>query len=161
METYMLNNLDIDHQLKLFEDNASPRIIDTDIIDISKINVVFVGEKEMHRKSNIMVNKLQSIKEGKYFLHKNPQEYPYVIGPNNNKLRINNTRNQYPCISIGGIVIAMHRLVALAFIENDDTNKKLEVDHINNDKSDFRVVNLQWVTNGFNSRKAHRKNNGL
>ena len=29
-----------------------------------------------------------------------------------------------------------------------------EVDHINDDKSDYRVENLQWVTNGFNSKKA-------
>ena len=161
METYMSNNIDVVRQLELFENNINPNILDIDIIDISTINVIFVGDKEMHRKSNIMINKLQSIKEGKYFLHKNAQDYPYVLGPNNNKLKINNSRNQYPCISVGGIVIAMHRLVALAFVENDDTNTKLEVDHINNDKSDFRVENLQCVTKCFNSKKAHRKNNGL
>ena len=61
---------------------------------------------------------------------------------------------------MGGIVIAMHRLVALAFVKNDDTCKKLEVDHINDDKSDYRVENLQWVTNGFNSKKAQQKRKG-
>jgi hypothetical protein len=147
-------------QLQLFE-NYEPKILDLDFIDVSKINVKFIGEKEMHRKSNIMISKLNSIEQGKYFLHKNVGGFPYVIGPKNNKLTVNTTRNQYPCIGIGGIVIAMHRLVALAFIENDDTNKKLEVDHINDDKSDFRVNNLQWVTNGFNSKKAqsYKKNN--
>jgi hypothetical protein len=153
----------LDKQLELFED-YEPDVLDVDIIDISKINIKFVGEKEMHRKSNIMIEKLNAIQEGKYFLHKNIDGLPYVIGPKNNKLTVNTTRNQYPCIGIGGVVIAMHRLVALAFIKNDDTSKKLEVDHINDDKSDFRVSNLQWVTNGFNSKKAQsrkRDNNAI
>lgn len=143
-------------QLELFDDMI-PQMLDRNIIDISTINVMFIGDKEMHRKSNIMIHKLQSIKPNKYHLHKNTGGLPYVTGPNNKPLKVNTTRNQYPCIGIGGVVIAMHRLVALAFIYNDDTRIKLEVDHINDDKSDFRIENLQWVTNGFNSKKAQSK----
>ena len=146
-------------QLTLFElpETANHKISDEDVIDVSKIKANFVGEKEMHRKSNIMISKLNSMNSGKYFLHKNTGDFPYVIGTRGKKLSISTTRNQYPCVGMGGVVIAMHRLVALAFVENDDTSKKLEVDHINDDKSDYRVENLQWVTNGFNSKKAQQK----
>ena len=146
-------------QLTLFElpEVANHKVSDEDVIDISKIKANFVGDREMHRKSNIMISKLNSMDSGKYFLYKNTGGFPYVIGAKGKKLSVTTTRNQYPCIGLGGVVIAMHRLVALAFVENDDTSKKLEVDHINDDKSDYRVENLQWVTNGFNSKKAQQK----
>lgn len=150
-------------QLTLFElpEVSDHEASDEDIIDVSKIKANFVGDKEMHRKSNIMISKLNSLTSGKYFLHRNTGGFPYVVGVKGKKLSVSTTRNQYPCIGLGGVVIAMHRLVALAFIENDDTSKKLEVDHINDDKSDYRVENLQWVTNGFNSKKAQQKRRSI
>lgn len=38
----------------------------------------------------------------------------------------------------------IHRLVAEAFIPNPDN--KPEIDHINTDKTDYRIENLRWVT---------------
>lgn len=46
----------------------------------------------------------------------------------------------------------VHRLVAIAFIKNPKGLKT--VDHINNNKQDNRVENLQWLTNKDNTNKA-------
>lgn len=48
----------------------------------------------------------------------------------------------------------VHRLVALAFIPNDDKTKKF-VNHINGNKLDNRVENLEWVTPQHNVQHAY------
>lgn len=44
----------------------------------------------------------------------------------------------------------LHRLLAKAFIPNPEN--KPEIDHINRDRSDFRLENLRWVTHKENYR---------
>lgn len=50
--------------------------------------------------------------------------------------------------------LTVHRLVALAFLENPDNNKT--VDHIDCDRTNNRVENLRWVTTKENLRHSHR-----
>jgi hypothetical protein len=63
----------------------------------------------------------------------------------------------YNCISLNYINKRICRLVAIAFIENKDN--KEEVNHINCNKADDRVENLEWVTKSENMRHAYK--NGL
>lgn len=50
----------------------------------------------------------------------------------------------------------IHRLVAEAFIHNDNPIENDTVDHISNDKRDNRVENLRWMPRGDNVKKAYK-----
>jgi len=49
---------------------------------------------------------------------------------------------------------SLHRLVANAFIANVSNCK--QVNHINEDKTDNRAVNLEWCSASYNTRYGHR-----
>jgi hypothetical protein len=47
--------------------------------------------------------------------------------------------------------VLVHRLVSFAYVPNLDRITKTKVNHINCDKSDYRVTNLNWVSQKENS----------
>ena len=51
--------------------------------------------------------------------------------------------------------MSIHRLVALMFIENDDMNKT-QVNHIDENKQNNHVLNLEWVTPKENANHGTR-----
>lgn len=55
-----------------------------------------------------------------------------------------NPSGGYCCVSLRGKVVAVHRLVATAFVPNPE-NKK-QVHHTNFDPHDNRASNLVWMT---------------
>ena len=65
---------------------------------------------------------------------------------------------KYRAIHIAGKHIRIHRLIAEAFLH--DYSEDLQVDHINNDRSDNRVENLRMATNAENQRAKIRKQKG-
>ena len=64
----------------------------------------------------------------------------------------------YKGISIKGRVIGAHRLMAMAFLP--DFREGLDVDHINNERSDNRPENLRMATVGENLRAKRKKKKG-
>jgi hypothetical protein len=154
-------------QLFLFPEwDVKPKIISGDAIDISTINIFFEGEKEIHRKSNVMVDKLKSLAPNKFYAFKSGENgYPYVknidtgtiYSINSPKTHGARSRNQYPCVGIPSVTVACHRLFALLFIENPNTELYTEVNHIDEDTENYRLENLEWITIAEHRRRHGRK----
>lgn len=53
--------------------------------------------------------------------------------------------------------ITVHQLVSIAFLNHTPNGNKLVIDHINDDRTDNRLDNLQVVTQSFNLKKRHKK----
>ena len=47
-------------------------------------------------------------------------------------------------IIVGEMNVRVNRIVAFTFCENDDPDTKIEVKHLNNNKTDNRASNLMW-----------------
>ena len=66
-------------------------------------------------------------------------------------------RNGYQVVRINGVIRSIHRLVAEAFIPNPEG--KMQVNHIDGNKQNNHVDNLEWVTAKENM--THAMQNGL
>lgn len=74
------------------------------------------------------------------------------------KLRSSSSHTGYYTCSLihKKYVKQVHRLVAEAFIPNDNVDLKKHVNHKNYDKLDNRVENLEWITVSENNKHAHQ-----
>jgi len=69
-------------------------------------------------------------------------------------LKINNKKDGYSCISLNSKTYRLHRLVAVTFINNPDN--KLTVNHIDKNKHNNNLDNLEWAT--YSEQALHSKN---
>lgn len=67
----------------------------------------------------------------------------------------NNCTNKYLKVSLSGKQILVHRLVAIAFLPNEEG--KRDVNHKNGVITDNRLVNLEWATRSENQKHAFRE----
>lgn len=74
--------------------------------------------------------------------------YPYIIRriSNHQVLKESTMKNGYKYVCLNCKAVYVHRIVALQWINNDDPERKTQVDHINHDRSDNRLENLRWIT---------------
>ena len=88
--------------------------------------------------------------------------YPYIIRNIKTKRVIKETINgdDYHEITLQHKRYRLHRVVAEQWIENDDPENKIQVDHINHDRGDNRIENLRWCTRSENM-KNKSKHNGI
>jgi hypothetical protein len=93
--------------------------------------------------------------EGKYFISTRGQVYSFK---SNRKLAIKVDSWGYPCVSLyDGEKIVMHkihRLLAKAFIDNQ--HNKPCVNHIDGNKENNDISNLEWVTHSENTLHSKR-----
>lgn len=98
------------------------------------------------------------VNKGNYKIYSNGDIYSHFIGRN---LKPDVTREGYQQVTLSLYGVAkrfkVHRLVAMEFIPNPE-NKKT-VNHIDGDKSNNDVSNLEWATQLENN--AHARENGL
>jgi len=84
--------------------------------------------------------------EGRYSINKNGEVFSHARGII--KKTFKNKKNGYPSLIWNTnkkyISKSIHRIVAQTFIPNPE-NKK-EVNHIDGDKENFKINNLEWVT---------------
>lgn len=52
--------------------------------------------------------------------------------------------------------ISVHRLVAIAFVQNPFPNEYDQVNHINGKKDDNHIENLEWCNNSMNQKHAYK-----
>ena len=136
--------------------------------DLSDFSLFFKGEGQRIQDLNRTSEFLASLPRGKYTVYKTGGEhllpiykgradFPFIL-QNYKKFILSPTfsRSVYPCYNLEGDGRTKdyrnvrraycHRIFAMAFIKCHSLSKANTVDHINEDKLDYSVKNLQWVS---------------
>ena len=82
---------------------------------------------------------------------------PHIIRRiNTGKINAQSINNSgYYQITINGRTYPMHRIIAQQFVANNDPEHFTNVNHINHNKTDNRIDNLEWISHAANL--AHRR----
>jgi hypothetical protein len=101
-----------------------------------------LGRVKSNDRKYLMKGKYPSIKKGKLLTIDKSTNYDRV------QIIFDGQRNKY----------LVHRLVAIAFIPNDDKTKT-QVNHLDGNKRNNNLDNLEWVTHGENMKHSYKELN--
>ena len=74
-------------------------------------------------------------------------EFPFYIRRKKNQRIVKEGVDKgYVILCLNRVKYLKHRIIASQFLPNDQPLIKTEVDHINHDRSDYRLQNLRWVS---------------
>jgi len=144
-------------------------------IDISTIGIDFgdsTPSKQVLTKSSEFLN---NIPKGKYMIHptgcvhrldhyKGRTDFPYVVNVESGKVvAISYSRDKYPTMRLlnkgKGKVFYIHRLAGMAFLHNPLPLDRTMIHHVNDDKHDYCLDNLEWVTPSYNVQQMWKDHN--
>lgn len=124
--------------------------------DVTEINLKFDESTVSGQGANRLIKHFKNLNKGVMFVHCPLDGKPFLKNESTSYVhKPNNNRNQYPCWSVAGKSVAIHRLLGWLFINNSDPNKLTKVDHKDGDKYNYNLNNLEWVSNGENIRRAN------
>ena len=143
--------------------------------DITDCAIFFEGEGQRIIDLNRTSEFLASMEKGKYTvyktggthllpMYKGRTDFPFVMRNANSKNTILQTtfsRSVYPAYTLSTKIyskrVYCHRIFAMAFISCPNVSVAYNVDHINEDKLDYSIHNLRWVSVGQNMSNVLNK----
>ena len=142
-------------------------------IDLCDCPIYFGTGGKRREDLNAMSNFLCSVPKNKYTIYRvggthllpmynDREDFPYIFHNSTNRIiHPNFSRAVYPCYTISNEVISKrvyaHRIFAMAFIPNELTSDNYNVDHLNEDKLDYSINNLRWVSVSDNMKNIRGK----
>ncbi len=139
--------------VRFYKNTAFSTIRDTDKKIVVFKNPVYVDDKEefrvIARYSNYAISKdgrLLDLRTNKIRVFENELKdfhYPYI--------------SVYDKVSQKAVSVALHRLVAFAWCENDNWLMKPIVNHKDKNRHNFHADNLEWVSHSGNAQHANDK----
>lgn len=145
-------------QLDLFPKELKQAYLDHPMCDMSEPSFTFTEATNYYSKHNLnRIIFLSNLPKESYYIFRyekgNPDGLPYVKTKTGVNLKPTYTRNLYPSVGVAGKTFYMHNLVALYFLKNDNPDLKSTVDHIDGDLHNYRVENLQWLSQHENMKR--------
>jgi hypothetical protein len=160
-------------QLEMFKEAINS---DIEYIDLKEVPIYF-GDKGRRRQDLTASSAfLSSIPEGKYRVYRTGgthalpmyegrTDFPFITNMYTGKLITPSfSRAVYPAYNLNNgrfsKPIYLHRIFAMAFVPNATPVDRYNVDHINEDKLDYSVDNLRWVSMSENLKNVRNTARG-
>ena len=156
-------------QLKLKGFEIKREINPEDHVDLSE-GAIFFGDagqrvKDLNRTSEF----LTSLPKGRYIVYKTGathrlpaykgrEDFPYILDTYSDRIISTSfSRSVYPCFTLiqnkgQQMTVYAHRIFAMMFLKNSIPSQRFSVDHINEDKLDYAIHNLMWVSTAENNK---------